>query len=224
MTSADPKAIAEGRFWSRVHRRGPEECWPWAGKLYEGYGSISLAGKTMRAHRLSAILAGLDVQPGLHVDHTCRNRACVNPAHLRVVSPRINTLENSAAITAINAKKTHCVRGHPLSGDNLRMKKGGRVCIACARQMGRECERKRYAARKAARVAVETCTHEWVNEGPRIPLRWGSGATEICTDCGAWRQTRVPNEPWAPAATLAKSFIDPEEAVRRVQAEERGHG
>lgn len=63
------------------------------------------------------------------------------------------------------------------------------------------------------------CAHEWVNDGPRIPARWGSFATEICTDCGAWRQTRSPSR-WEPAEALAMAFADPEEA-RRSQVAER---
>lgn len=62
------------------------------------------------------------------------------------------------------------------------------------------------------RVPPRECPHEWVNDGPRIPLRYGSAPTEVCTDCGAWRDIRPPVGAWRPAAELAFSFQDPEEA------------
>lgn len=129
----DPKAQA--RFWSKVDRRGPDDCWEWQGPLYSGYGKASWNKRSAGAHRLSAILHGLPVRPGMMVDHICRNRACVNPGHLRVVTPRINSIENSIGPTAKNYVKTHCDRGHELSDDNLiqvtLIKKGWRSCKTC---------------------------------------------------------------------------------------------
>jgi hypothetical protein len=62
-------------------------------------------------------------------------------------------------------------------------------------------------------AAMVDCQHPMKNEGPRIPLRWGSAATMVCTDCGAWRQTRIVPSQWQPAAELAKSFCNEEEAI-----------
>lgn len=140
---------AAERFWPKVCRAGPDECWLWAGKTHEGYGYLTLQRQGLKAHRASAILHGLDVRPRMHVDHMCRNRRCVNPAHLRVVTPRVNVLENSASVTAVNARKTHCKNGHALTPDNLckaHLRKGWRDCATCHRLNRRKARAKARAA------------------------------------------------------------------------------
>lgn len=75
----------EQRFWQKVDRRGPGECWPWTGaKNGHGYGVLRLPedGGIALAHRVSLVLAGRD--PGdLLARHGCDTPSCVNPAHLR---------------------------------------------------------------------------------------------------------------------------------------------
>jgi hypothetical protein len=63
--------------------------------------------------------------------------------------------------------------------------------------------------------APSTCLHPAVNDGPRIPLRWGSAATEVCSRCAMWRQTRVRDDLWQPPEELARCFADDEEARPR---------
>lgn len=91
------------------------ECWEWTGSGNGGYGTIRLPppdGRYQKAHRISLLLHGIPLIPGLVVDHACRNKKCVNPKHLRQVSVAINTLENSGAASVFNKQKTHCPRGH----------------------------------------------------------------------------------------------------------------
>lgn len=81
-----PRPLAE-RFWEKVDRRGPEECWEWqGGRDAKGYGRISRGGRRgagLKAHRVSYELVFGAVPRGLQVLHGCDNPPCVNPNHLR---------------------------------------------------------------------------------------------------------------------------------------------
>jgi hypothetical protein len=71
------------------------------------------------------------IPEGLTIDHLCRVRHCVNPAHLEAVSERVNILRGNGA-GARNARKTHCVKGHAFTPDNLyRDYQGYRRCRRC---------------------------------------------------------------------------------------------
>ena len=108
----------ERRFWSKVDVRAGQ-CWLWrASTTGTGYGKIWWNGRLHQAHRISFELKVGPIPPGLVVDHLCDVRRCVNPAHLRATTQRRNLLR-SDTLPARNAAKTHCLRGHPLSGGNL---------------------------------------------------------------------------------------------------------
>lgn len=66
------------------------------------------------------------------LDHLCRNRACVNVAHLEPTTDRVNILRGDT-IAARNAAKTHCPQGHPYDEVNTYVRRDGkgRECKAC---------------------------------------------------------------------------------------------
>lgn len=131
------------RLWSRVSE-DEDGCWIWTGPRYKaGYGRFYLGQESVYAHRVMYMIFVGEIANGLHTDHLCRVRECCNPCHLEVVSCRENIMRSPIAPAAINADKTHCKRGHQLSGDNLEIAEdGGRRCRTCAITAAR----KRYAA------------------------------------------------------------------------------
>jgi hypothetical protein len=125
----------EERFWAKVDRRGVDECWPWlGGKILSGYGSFKWDGRVQGAHRAAyEILVG-PIPEGLYIDHLCRNPNCVNPAHLEPVTNWENVRRSPIANAAVNARKTHCIRGHEFTPENTYYRVGGgRTCQVCRR-------------------------------------------------------------------------------------------
>lgn len=167
------------RFWGNVAVSGPNDCWLWKlGLERKGYGIFCAQGQRKKAHRVSLILEGRTIATGMVVDHVCRNRACVNPAHLRVVTPKENALENSVSMSAINAAKTHCKRGHELTGDNLRIShRGHRLCRECAKVAQRvPADKRRLTAPDGVRLCM--LGHRLEGENLRI-----EGGRQRCLTC-----------------------------------------
>lgn len=138
-------------FWLRVGASSDDECWEWQGPLdRDGYGhymaSIPGTGRQVKlaAHRVAFFLEhGRYPSPGLVLDHLCRNRGCVNPAHLDEVTQGENGRRGEGRSVAF-AQRTHCDKGHPLDGDNLATRvNGGRKCRRCHREYVREWRRSR---------------------------------------------------------------------------------
>lgn len=102
-------------------------------KTNQGYNRVSILGKNLLLHRLIYTAAKGDIPKGLELHHVCENPGCVNPDHLRPVTHRENVLFG-ASPAAKQARQTHCINGHPLSGDNLIVDGDGhRHCKACGR-------------------------------------------------------------------------------------------
>src|ERR1700693_2139043 len=97
-------------------------CWYWtASKTNEGYPRFGFKyeGKPygpVFAHRLVYQLTKGALTEGLQLDHLCEVPPCVNPAHLEEATGRENTLRSTLIPSAKNARKTHCTKGHELSG------------------------------------------------------------------------------------------------------------
>lgn len=130
-------------------------CWLWTGAIYagtRGYGRIKMRGRVSSAHRVAWLLYRGPIPDGMVLDHTCRVRACVNPDHLRVVTPKINSIENSRGVGAINRAKTQCHRGHPFDIANTRIAVVSRLTDGTPK-MGRQCRqcsRESHLKRRAA--------------------------------------------------------------------------
>src|SRR5258708_2446189 len=113
------------RFANRICReiRVPSlgECWTWTGWLSDKGYAIALFGKRkVKLHRFAYELLVGPIPDGLLPDHLCRNRACINPAHLECVTNRENILRG-VGLAAVNAKKTHCVNGHAFTSENTQV-------------------------------------------------------------------------------------------------------
>lgn len=136
--SAYSKEQRDEAFLSRILYIPFHSCWEWNGyKAPDGYARFNHRTNGIGshlAHRYSFLYFKGQISKEFVVDHVCRNRGCVNPDHLRLVSRQINSVENSVSPPAFNAKKTHCNAGHEFTTSNTgKQTNGGRYCKTCKR-------------------------------------------------------------------------------------------
>lgn len=155
------------RFLAKV-QMGPDSTWVWHGDLnHQGYGTFSVQGVDIRAHRFAYVALIGPIADGLHLDHALHNlavaagqcsggicacRRVVSPRHLTPTTLRGNLMGGTGK-SAWALKTDTCKQGHPLSGGNLRLQptKNGRtrrVCRTCQR-LGQAKYRQRKAAAQA---------------------------------------------------------------------------
>jgi len=123
----------------------PGGCWELGLRPGDkGYTQVALRfgakhKETLHGHRVFWLLHGNEVDPELVMDHKCRNRICVNPAHLRQVT-NVENVMCGKGISVVNKNKTHCKRGHEFTQENTYefSGKGGRGCRQCRREYLRE--------------------------------------------------------------------------------------
>lgn len=187
-------ATEDQRFWSKVEKIGPTSvtrpelgrCWIWtAAKVSKGYGNFTLAdGSSEGAHRWAYKALVGPIPEGLTLDHLCRVRSCVNPAHLEPC-PAVENYQRGDTGGLHHRLKTHCPKGHPYSGDNLYgyMRDGSprRGCKTCRY----EATRKRQESLKKPRLPKTHCPagHPF-NEANTFLLTKPSGTiSKVCKVC-----------------------------------------
>lgn len=129
MIEITPKLL--NRFYSHV--KITPNCWIWkAYKNKDGYGQFEYNNTKIKPHRFTYELLEGRIPVGLELDHLCRNAACVNPAHLDVVTHKENVRRGLSGW--VDAIKTHCPRGHEYNEENTRMYNNERYCRTCNRE------------------------------------------------------------------------------------------
>jgi len=112
-------------------------CWLWqGGRNPDGYGIYRRTGSNQQlAHRWS-YLTFVGPIPSESLDHLCRVRHCINPAHLEPCTLAENSMRGNGP-PAINARKTHCAKGHEYTPENTAYRtgkaNGHRICRICQR-------------------------------------------------------------------------------------------
>jgi len=138
----------------------PHECWRWTGTIRpQGYGSVHLRGSSWQAHIMVYELFAGPVPEGKILHHTCHNKWCCNPAHVKPATSSENNADSRANRdpNKPRRKRTHCRRGHEFTEGSFRWYTRGhyrvRICLACEAAARRRKNERRRARRAAARAA-----------------------------------------------------------------------
>ena len=153
MASAARKQAEEAlaRLAKHIIPEPTSGCHLWIGAVAGwGYGSTRIGGKNMRAHRAVWELTNGPIPHGLWVLHRCDNPLCVNPLHLFLGTHSDNMRDVVQKHRHAGQKKAVCKRGHPLDGDNVKVRRGWRACVECQRGWDAG-----YKARRFGRPAAQ---------------------------------------------------------------------
>lgn len=127
----------------------PTGCWLWQGPLdRDGYGTFHFRRRNRRAHRVGYFLLNGPIEPGLVINHTCRNRNCVNPQHLEAVTASESAMKDSSSPAYVNSQKTHCPRGHPYDRQYGKQ----RYCSICSAEKSKRL-RAKWRAEEGEKIA-----------------------------------------------------------------------
>jgi hypothetical protein len=129
-------------------------CWNWTGSVGQnGYGYVAHPTfVTEPAHRASYRLFVGRLKKGMEIDHLCKNRRCVNPAHLEQVTGKENQ-RRSDGTGGVNFRKTHCIRGHAFDEENTYVTpRGDRQCRKCRNEAEKIGRVKRLERARLARI------------------------------------------------------------------------
>lgn len=149
-----------------VIRVGRRDCWYWGAlRTRDGYGCFGVkTGVTVRAHRYAYETLVGPIGSSLVLDHLCRIRFCVNPAHLDPVTPRENVLRGRG-LAARNARVTRCPLGHRYTSTNTRKYgRGGRHCRRCSNAASAD-----YRSRNDTLVRLKARARYFLRVGRGIP-------------------------------------------------------
>ncbi|MEU7240323.1 HNH endonuclease [Streptomyces sparsogenes] len=185
------------RFWSKVDKRGPEDCWEWTGgRNGQGYGVFYVANEKFYAHRwITAQAIGRplrgprDGHPAGTEDacHRCDNPPCCNPNHLYVGTRKRNAADAVERARLWQFKVTCCPQGHPYEGDNLYIKpSGARACRTCRKIKDQE-------AKARAKAARTHCRHGHPLSDDNLLLC--KNGTRKCRTCDKARLEKIHSRP-----------------------------
>lgn len=130
--------VEKEQVWATIKSKivvTERDCWEWTKPRNSfGYGQYFFFGKRYQVHRMAYMLThGVQLERSTYICHTCDNPPCVNPAHLWAGRSRDNLLDCVRKGRHQEANQTHCLRGHPLHGDNVLHIDGRRKCRTCTR-------------------------------------------------------------------------------------------
>lgn len=130
------------RFVSKFVVNKKSGCWVWQASKRDGYGRYHHDNKWTQAHRYAYEKLCGEIPPNLQIDHICRNRACVNPNHMEIVTQQENIRRGKSPFI-INSQRTHCINGHEFNTENTIIDANGyRRCRACHRKRALRYSRK----------------------------------------------------------------------------------